>query len=207
MKRRTVLSQALYASAAFASPPPIIIPVHRITDSRAQCTPEQFDRFWYGIWPEALRDLGRCGVQIQTTDGPGEIRRTAADRPVFVGLQPGALNLVVTDHIPMTWDRGRALAGITTMTEQLHLTVIALRYAHGHQIPYLSVNTFIHELLHALLGDIYVQRTNVAQESARELRVDSLATRVWLFHDGSDIRSAAERYVVRLGWPVSKPAP
>jgi hypothetical protein len=154
-----------------------------------------------------VRDLGRCGIQLKTTDGPGEIRRTAADRPVFVGLTPGALNLVITDHIPIMWDQGRALAGLTTISEQLHICVIALRYAHGHQIPYISVNTCIHELLHAFFGDIYVSRAGAVQESARELRVDSLATRLWLFHDCGEIRRAAGNYVLRLSWSLSKPAP
>jgi hypothetical protein len=33
--------------------------------------------------------------------------------------------------------------------------MIALNYAHAHKIPLVAVNTCVHELLHALLQDIY----------------------------------------------------
>jgi hypothetical protein len=73
-------------------------------DIRTKCTPEQLRRFWWRIWPEAVRDFNRGGIQLQCTDAKGEIRLSAGDRPIFVGLQRGVINLVLTDHIPMAWD-------------------------------------------------------------------------------------------------------
>jgi hypothetical protein len=75
--------------------------------------------------------------------------------------------------------------------------VIALRYAHGHQAPFLSVNTCVHELLHVLLGDIFEDRPAGLAGHRRELRVDWHATRMWLFHDGGAVRSATEAYLER----------
>ena len=76
--------------------------------------------------------------------------------------------------------------------------MVALDHAHGHQIPLLSVNTCVHELLHALLHDIFERRPDGLLGEARELRIDWYATRLWLFHDGAAIRRAAQAYVERL---------
>jgi hypothetical protein len=81
--------------------------------------------------------------------------------------------------------------------------MIALNWAHGHQIPFLSVNTCVHELLHALLGDIFEDRPAGWRGAAREFRIDAYATRLWLFRDGSHIRQAAQVYVDRLRWEVA----
>ena len=118
--------------------------------------PEVLQRFWWSIWPEAVRDFGLGGIALQTTDGPGEVRRTAADNPFFVGLRRGVINLVLTARLPLYWDGGRALAGVTTIHEGYHVCMIALPYAHGNRTPFLSVNTCVHELLHALLPDVFV---------------------------------------------------
>lgn len=187
-------------ATAGASPAqgPLIVPLHRVLDSRAKCTPEQLSRFSSSIWPEAAADFNRCGIQFQIDEAKGEIRRTAADRPVFVGLKRAAINLVLTDRIPLYWDTGRALAGVTTLYEGYHLCVIALSQAHAHQVPFVSVNTCVHELLHALLQDIFVSRPKWFQTSGRELRIDSYATALWLFHDGGGIRKSAQVYVDRL---------
>jgi hypothetical protein len=98
----------------------------------------------------------------------------------------------------MVWDRARALSGVTTRYEGYHVCVVALNYAHGHQIPFLSVNTCLHELLHALLGDIFEDRPAGLPGAAREFRVDWYATRLWLFHDGAHIKNSAQSYVERL---------
>jgi hypothetical protein len=76
--------------------------------------------------------------------------------------------------------------------------MVALRHAHGNQIPFLSVNTCVHELLHALMGDIFEGRPTGVCGQAREFRVDCYATRLWLWHDGGAIRRAAKNYVERL---------
>ncbi len=176
----------------------LLVPIHRVTDSRAQCTREQFHDFWSGIWPEAVRDFGRGGIELQTSDAPGEVRRSPGDKPIFIGLRRGVVNLVLTDHIPMKWDPGRASAGVTTIHEGYHLCLLALRYAHGNQVPFLSVNTCVHELLHALLQDVYVSHPTWYQTGGREFRIDWYATRLWLFHDGAAIRKSAEAYLNRL---------
>jgi hypothetical protein len=98
----------------------------------------------------------------------------------------------------MKWDNGRALAGITTIQGGYHVCLIALQYAHGNQVPYLSVNTCVHELLHALMQDVFVRRPTWYQTGGREFRIDSYATGLWLFHDGAAIRKSAQAYLDRL---------
>ncbi|MBL8175610.1 MAG: hypothetical protein JNK48_13135 [Bryobacterales bacterium] len=126
------------------------------------------------------------------------MKRLPSGRPSFVGLERARLNVVVTKQLPMAWDKGRGLNGVTTMHQGFHLCVIALEYAHGHQIPYLSVNTCAHEILHALCGDIFENRPEGAEGAWREFRIDALATGLWLIGDGARIRTLAERYVRRL---------
>ena len=138
------------------------------------------------------------GVELQTTDGPGEVGHTAADRPLFTGLRRGALNLVLTDSLPLYWDNARSLAGVTTLDRGYHLCLIALRYAHGDRVPFLSVNTCVHEILHALLLDIFLTRPSAYQAAEREYRIDWYATRLWLLHDGAAVRRSAQAYLDRL---------
>src|SRR5947209_8761959 len=138
MTRRAFVSSAVFSTAipkaaASVGHAPLIVPIHRVLDTRAACAPEQLRRFWSSIWPEAVRDFNRCGIQFQTTEATGEIKRSAADRPIFLGLERAAINLILTDYIPMYWDRGRGLAGVTTRYEGYHVCVIALSHAHGHQ--------------------------------------------------------------------------
>ncbi len=198
MKRREFLQSAILAAGPGAVPPPLIIPVQRVMDRRTQCTPAEFHRFWWITWPEAVRDFNRSGIKLQCHDTTGEIRRTAAERPVFPGLQHGVLNLVLTDHIPMFWDHGRALAGVATLQDGCCVIVIALRYAHPHHVPFLSTNTCVHEILHALLQDIFVQRPGQFQVGERETRIDWYATKLWLSHDGGTIRASASACLRRL---------
>jgi hypothetical protein len=197
-RREFLWTAALTTSAVPGAQGPLIVPVRRVMDVRAACTPEQFHRFWSGIWPEAVRDFRRGAIQLQCSDAKGEIRRSAAERPIFVGLERGVINLVLTDHIPMNWDSGKALAGVSTLYEGYSVCVVALRYAHGNRTPFLSTNTCVHELLHVLLQDVYVRRPKWYQEGGREWRIDWYATRLWLFHDGADIRKSAETYLARL---------
>lgn len=189
------------ASAAAAIPAPLSIPIHRVTDAWAKSSPAQFSNFWYNIWPETVRNFNQGGMQLNTTDGPGEIQRSPGGRPIFIGLKRGVINLVLTDHIPRDWDGGRALAGVTARYDRYHLCLIALNYAHGHQIPFLAVNTCVHELLHALLQDVFVTHPRWYQAEEREARIDWYATRLWLFHDGAEIRRSARQYLDRLASP------
>ena len=198
MTRRSFLSMVPATALAARSPAPLVVPIHRVMDARADCPPETTGRFWSKIWPEAARTFGQCGIQFQTTDAAGEIRRSPGDRPTFVGLERGAINLVLTGHIPMQWDKGLALAGLTVLYGPYHLCLIALRYAHAHQIPFLAVNTCVHELLHVLLQDIYISSPRWYQEGGHEFRIDWCATRMWLFHDDSGVRKSAAAYLERL---------
>jgi hypothetical protein len=128
----------------------------------------------------AFRDFNACGIRFVTTDGRGEIGRSAADRPIFVVLERGVINLVLTDHLPLYWDNSRALTGVSTIYEVYHLCLIALRYTHPNQVPFISVNTCEHELLHVLMRDIFVSNPRLYQTGGREIRIDFYATLLWL---------------------------
>jgi hypothetical protein len=180
-------------AAATAAQGPLVIPLHRVTDKRAKCTPEQLRQFWWKIWPEAVREFQRAGIHFQVSDETGETKRSPGGRPVFAGLQRGVINLVITDNVPMDYG---GVAGVTTLWEGYHLSVIALSNAHVNQVPYFSLNTCVHELLHLLLGDVYLNRPKWYQTGEREFRIDWYATRLWLGE--ADIREPAKRYLARL---------
>ena len=193
-RREFAASFAALTSARDAVP----VPVHRIVDNKARFAPGAVDRFWHSIWPEAVRDFGRGGIVLQTTDGPGAVGHTAGDRVFFVGLRRDALNLIVTDTLPLYWDQARLLAGMTTIDRGYAVSVIAMRYAHGDRVPFMSVNTCVHEMLHAILGDIFVARPSALQSTERESRVDWYATQLWLFGNGAAVRRAARGFPGRL---------
>jgi hypothetical protein len=182
-------------ATASAADPPLRLSVHRVEDSRAKFTPAELHRFRSTVWSEAVRDFARCGIEFSTTDGPGEIRRSPAQRPIFAGLEDGAINVVLTRHIPVAWDNGRGLVAVSTRYEGHPISVIALPTAHPHQVPFLSLNTCVHELLHVLFRDIFAAQEQGLRRARREFRTDWHATRLWLFHDGNAVRRAAERYV------------
>jgi hypothetical protein len=181
-----------------ASQSQLIVPVHHVMDSRARSTAAQRRYFAERIWPEAVRDFGRCGIVLKGAARPGEVRRSPSGQPIFVGLERHVINLVVTDRIPLEWDGGRALRGVTTLYRGHHLCMIALDHAHCHRIPFLAVNTCVHELLHVLLHDVFENRPKGWTGDAREFRIDIYATRLWLFNDGATIRTAALAYLDRL---------
>ena len=66
-----------------------------------------------------------------------------------------------------------SLNGVTLIYRGHHICMVALNWAHGHQIPILSVNTCLHELLHALLHDIFESRPKNWTGNAREIRIDA----------------------------------
>jgi hypothetical protein len=150
------------------------------------------------LWNEAVRDYGQGNISFEISDGPGEVQQSPGDNPIFTGLQRGKINLVMTDTIPMYWDGGRALAGVSTIHDGYHISMIALRYAHRNQIAFLSVNTCLHEILHVLLQDIFLKAPKWYQSGGREARVDYYATRLWLFRDGDEVRKSGEDYLRRL---------
>ena len=184
-RRDFVRSAAAASEARLVTAAALTIPLHRVMDSRAAFTAEQLRYFWWTIWPEAVRDFQGGGFRFEVTDARGEIKRSPGGRPIFTGLRRGAINLIVTDHVPMDYG---GLAGVSTIHEGYHLCVIALSCAHANQVPYFSVNTCVHELLHLFLQDIYLSRPRWYQTGERELRIDRYATRLWLFHDGGAIR-------------------
>jgi hypothetical protein len=198
MTRREFFSTAAAAAVPSSARAPLIVPVHRVWDSRAKCTPQQVRHFSATIWPEAVRDFERCGIQLQISEVTGEVRRTPGGRPLFIGLEHGKINFVITDHILQNWDQGRGLTGVSTRYDGYHISMVALDYAHGHQIPFVSVNTCVHELLHVLLQDIFEIHPKGLAGYEREFRIDSYATRLWLFHDGAAIRKAAQAYLDRV---------
>ena len=183
---------------AVATPQPVIVPVRQILDGRAHFKSQQLSSFWSRIWPEAASNLARCGIALQATQIDGEVRRSPSGKPVFTALQRGLVNFVITDQIPMEWDKARGLGGLTTQYRGHHLCMVALNHAHPHRIPMLAVNTCLHELLHVLMLDVFEDRPSGVRGSAREFQIDLYATRLWLFHDCSAIRMSAETYVSRL---------
>src|SRR5258705_12120532 len=112
MTRRDFVSTAAAAVIPANSQTPLIAPVNLVMDSRAKCTPQQLRRFFSSIWPEAVRDFNRCGIQLQGNQRTGEIKLSPGGRPIFTGLERGAINVVLTDRIPIAWDSGRALLGV-----------------------------------------------------------------------------------------------
>ena len=179
---------------ALGADPPVVLPVQVLIDGRARWTPGQVEGFWSRLWREAAAEFQHSGVQLAARKVEGEVRRTPGDRPIFHGAAPGAVNLVVTDLIPLLWDTGRGLAGVTTRYQGCDLCVIALTYAHANQVPFASLNTCVHELLHALLGDIDERNPAGAKGAAREFRVDWYATALWLGGGSATVREAARRY-------------
>ena len=197
MTRRQFISTAGAAVIPCSATIPLIVPVRLVMDSRAKSTPAQVRRFSASIWPEAVRDFKGGGIELQSTQVTGAVGRSPGDRPVFTGLDPGTINFVITDHIPMKWAQGKGLAGVSTQYDGYRLSMVALDYAHGDQIPFVSVNTCVHELLHVLLQDIFEVRPKGLADYEREIRIDWLATRLWIFHDGSAVRAAAYAYLNR----------
>jgi len=185
------------AVASFAQAP-LAVPVLLILDSRAKPAPERLQRFTAEIWPEAVRNFSAGGIQLQVRNGKGEMGRAASSRPVFKGLEHGVINVVVTDYIPLEWDKARGLAGVTTQYDGYHLCLIALQHAHGNKFPYLSLNTCVHELLHVLMLDIFELRPKGTPGEQREWRIDRAATHLWLFNEAKEIRRLAAEYSRRL---------
>lgn len=192
MTRRTWLGTTappLLANAEAA----VVVPVQIIVDKRVR--PRR--RRWNELWGQALRNFRAAGVELDWKEGEGEVERPQYREPVISGLMRGRLNVVVTDRVPYEWDKGRAWNGVTMVYRGYHLCLIALDYAHGHQAPLISLNTVVHEMLHALLGDIFVRKPHELLAQGREFRVDAVATRLWLFGDGS-VRKPASVYIKTL---------
>ncbi|MBN9663330.1 MAG: hypothetical protein J0H49_34340 [Acidobacteria bacterium] len=189
---------ALAPAVLAAAPAPVVVPVSLVLDSKAKLTPEVKQAFWSSLWPQAVRDFAAGGIRLDCRTVAGEVLRPPGRQPVVSGLDPARLNVVLTGTVPMEWDSGRSLSGMTLRYRGRHLCMVSLYRAHGHLIPLVSVNTCVHEILHALMLDIFEQNPQGIAGAGRELRIDYLATRLWLFHDGAEIRNSAQVYVRKL---------
>ncbi|GEM_PF-2925261 len=176
----------------------IVVPLRLLVDRKVKWSPEQVESFRKDLWAQAVGNLLSCGVRLQVVEGKGEVERPPEREPVISGLEWGSLNFVATNRIPMHWDGGRSLCGVTTLYRGHHLCMVALDLAHGNRVPFVAVNTCLHELLHALLNDIFEDRPSGAKGQMREARVEYVATKLWLFGDGREIREGARSYVQRL---------
>jgi hypothetical protein len=199
MTRRDFLLMMSAAGVASASSEaPLTVPVHLVIDGQAKLGPNRLRKFWTHIWPEALREFAECGIRLECTQATGGVERPESCEPIVSGLDRAALNVVITNTIPMEWDRGLALGGVTTRYRGYHLCMVALGHASGNQIPLLSLNTCVHEMLHALMLDIFENRPTGLSGPLREFRIDWYATRLWLFRDGRAVRGSARIYLDRL---------
>ena len=195
MTRRSLLC---LPASLLASTGTMSVPIQHIFDTRANASREQLDRFRQRIWPEAVNDFSRCGIQFQTKLTESDVGRSPAGSPIIRNLDRAAINLVITRNIPLRWGRGRGVTGVTTQIDGCPVCMIALDFAHTHEIPFFSVNTCVHELLHVLTGDVFERRPKGLSGAMREARIDAYATRLWLFHDGAEIRRATNLYLNRL---------
>lgn len=196
-RRELLLGVPATVIASSATPSNVVVPVDILIDEDAKLSEDTVRRFW-GLWAEAASDLGWCGVFFQTRVRAAGMWRPSSRQPVISGLGHGVLNFVVTRSVPIEWDNGRMLRGVTTIYRNHHLCLIGMNRADRNRVPLIAVNTCLHELLHALLLDIFEFRPGGARGQAREFRIDWLATRLWLFHSGAGIRESARTYVQRL---------
>ena len=139
MTRRDLLGLLAPAALQAAADPRVVVPIHRIVDARVKNPPN-----WPKLWNEAVQDFRQGGIDFQISDGPGEVRRTAADNPNFIGLKGRAINVIATDTLPMYWDGGRALAGVSTIHDGYHICM-----DRAALCPHESGGVFVHEHLPA----------------------------------------------------------
>jgi hypothetical protein len=197
-RRHWIGSALLGACTARASEPAaaaLEVPVQVVLNKLAKWTSAERDSFRNNVWNEAVQVLRKCGISLRATEREGEIHKYPSGRPRIVGMQYGVLNIVLTDTIPMAWDNGRGVAGVATVYEGYHLALISIRAAHGNRVPFLHVNTVLHELIHMFFEDFYVPREGRLSGQAHEHVIDWHATRMWLFSDGDHVKHSAAQYI------------
>ncbi|MFN7923454.1 MAG: hypothetical protein U0Q16_25355 [Bryobacteraceae bacterium] len=193
--RREILAGT---AAGIRLEPALLIPVRRILDASARLGAADLAAFEERIWQQAMETFAACDIFLHAVAKTGDLWRPPQREPVVSGLERGVLNVMITDRIPIYWDQGRGLGGVTAIYRGYHLSMISVAHAHRNLVPFVSVNTCVHEVLHALLLDIFEQRPHGAEGHAREARVDASATRMWLLRDGAAVRESARRYLERL---------
>jgi len=198
-RRKAIGATVLLAAGAASGPAARLeIPLVRITDKYARSNPASRTQFLTRIWKEAEQVFASVGMSLRTVDRVGEVLQYPSGRPRFRCLERGIINIVLTDRVPLDWDKGRSLAGVSAMYEGFCICVISMNEAHGNQIPFVSVNTIAHELLHVLLQDVFRDRTSVFHGQSSEARVDLHATRLWLFGRDETVRESARVCLERL---------
>ena len=75
LTRRHFIWAASAATGGSSGKSRLLVPVHRVMDSRARCTPEQMHYFWSTVWPEAVRNFSGGGIGLRNHRRP---RRGAA---------------------------------------------------------------------------------------------------------------------------------
>jgi len=200
MTRRAAIGASVLLSAG---PTPgaaahLEIPLLRITDKHARSGAATRSQFLGGVWREAEQVFAKGGITLRAQDQAGEVLQYPSGRPLFRCLDRSMINVILTDRVPLDWDKGRSLAGVSTLYEGFCVCVLSLEEAHGNQIPFLSVNTAVHELLHVLLQDVFTDRTTLIHGQSAEARVDFHATRLWLFGGDETLRDSARSCLERL---------
>ncbi len=90
MTRREFFSLAVAAGTVGGSArAPVIVPVHVVIDAAAKMRPDAMQYFWRSIWPEAMRDFGRCGISVPNTVQDGSVWRPNFRTPMVSGLESG----------------------------------------------------------------------------------------------------------------------
>ena len=192
--------ELLRSSALLATPSPALleIPVHRLMDRNTRCGAAQIRAFFATIWDQAVRDFAHGGIALRVVERDGEVLKHPSGKPRFRCLDRSMINVVITDRVPLDWDKGRSLPGVATLYEGYCVCVISINEAQGDRIPFFAVNTVVHELLHILLQDVFTSRSGVFEGPEHDARVDSYATRLWLFGDGAAVRESARACLKRL---------
>lgn len=200
MTRRAAIGACVLLSAgpARGESAHLEIPLLRITDRYARSGAAKRSQFLAGIWREAERVFAKGGITLRARDQEGEVLQYPSGRPLFRCLDRSMINVVLTDRVPLDWDKGRSLAGVSVLYEGFCICVISMNEAHENQIPFLSVNTLVHELLHVLLQDVFRDRTGPIHGQSAEASVDFHATRLWLFGDDAQVRESARSCLERL---------
>jgi hypothetical protein len=136
---------------------------------------EDVDWFRNCLLPEALLDLTKAGVAPIVRWGGGWIERKEADA-LFHGVVPKAVNVFVTPWVPLCWDKGMGLCGLSGIAAGTDTVIVSTANAHRHLVPYLATNTLLHEFGHVLRGDLHRKNTNGWGEQMDELAVDRTVT-------------------------------
>ena len=78
------------------------------------------------------------------------------------------------------------------------LAVVALKDAYPNRLPFVAVNTMVHELLHVIRGDIFLRRGGLLNGADHEAAVDWQATQLWIQGSLPGIKRSAGTYVQKL---------